>query len=279
MMVQQKQHSGFSLVELSIALVIIGLLVGGILGGRSLIRSAELQSITSEFQQYQSAVTAFTDLYKGMPGDLFNAQDIWGVRSPCSPSLPVGDAAGVCNGDGNGKVYDKNLANPCTSNTFSSVWREGPQFWTHLSRAGLIEGNYTGGIASTGPTVYWEAGVNGPAVKADKNLMWRPGHTACMPRFWTGDWAKGGHALFLGSGNGTYQPSPSENLPPEDMWSLDRKTDDARPGTGKMQVAHYPNVGIDCAEGDPEDYAEAVYNLGEDGEGVSCVAFFYLDAL
>ena len=49
-------RSAFSLVELSIVLVILGLLTGGILTGQSLIRAAELRSVTSQMQQYRVAV-------------------------------------------------------------------------------------------------------------------------------------------------------------------------------------------------------------------------------
>ena len=72
----------FSLVELSIVLVILGLLVGGILTGQSLIRAAELRSVTTEFSQYQTAVMTFRDKYFAIPGDMKNARDFWGASWP-----------------------------------------------------------------------------------------------------------------------------------------------------------------------------------------------------
>ena len=66
---------GFSLVELSIVLVILGLLIGGILTGQSLIRAAELRSVTTQYQGYVTAVNTFRDKYFALPGDMPNAID------------------------------------------------------------------------------------------------------------------------------------------------------------------------------------------------------------
>ncbi|MGB1539945.1 MAG: prepilin-type N-terminal cleavage/methylation domain-containing protein, partial [Rickettsiales bacterium] len=74
-------HTGFSLVELSIVLAIIGLLAGGILGGRNLIRSAELRSIITERKQYWDAVSIFHDRYMELPGDMSDAEDHWGAAT------------------------------------------------------------------------------------------------------------------------------------------------------------------------------------------------------
>lgn len=54
---------GFSLVELSIVLVILGLLTGGILAGQSLIRAAELRAVSTEYSRYATAVQSFRDKY------------------------------------------------------------------------------------------------------------------------------------------------------------------------------------------------------------------------
>ena len=69
----------FSLVELSIVLVILGLLTGGILAGQSLIRAAELRAVTTEYQRYVAAVQTFRDKYMALPGDMPNAIAFWGA--------------------------------------------------------------------------------------------------------------------------------------------------------------------------------------------------------
>lgn len=68
---------GFSLVELSIVLVILGLLTGGILAGQSLIRASELRSVSTELQRYSSAIYSFRDQYMALPGDMLNATSFW----------------------------------------------------------------------------------------------------------------------------------------------------------------------------------------------------------
>ncbi|MBN9993879.1 prepilin-type N-terminal cleavage/methylation domain-containing protein, partial [Listeria monocytogenes] len=70
---------GFSLIELSIVLVILGLLTGGILAGQSLIRAAELRSVGEEYQKNRTAVATFRDKYFAIPGDMTNATSFWGL--------------------------------------------------------------------------------------------------------------------------------------------------------------------------------------------------------
>ena len=72
------KRSAFSLVELSIVLVILGLLTGGILSGQSLIRAAELRSVTTEYSRYTAATYSFRDKYFALPGDMSNAESFWG---------------------------------------------------------------------------------------------------------------------------------------------------------------------------------------------------------
>jgi prepilin-type N-terminal cleavage/methylation domain-containing protein len=68
---------GFTLVELSIVLVILGLLAGGVLAGQSLIRAAELRSVTTQLEQYSTAIYAFRDRYFAIPGDEEFARRAW----------------------------------------------------------------------------------------------------------------------------------------------------------------------------------------------------------
>ena len=77
-----RTDGGFSLLELSIVLVILGLLAGGVLSGKSLIRAAELRTIGTERDRFRTAMYAFRDKYFMLPGDISNATSFWGWRQP-----------------------------------------------------------------------------------------------------------------------------------------------------------------------------------------------------
>jgi prepilin-type N-terminal cleavage/methylation domain-containing protein len=88
------KKSGFTLVELSIVLVIIGLIVGGVVGGQSLVASAKSQKIIKEIREIQVGWNAFQLQYDALPGDFSEATDYW----------PVASHSWMSNGDGDGKL-------------------------------------------------------------------------------------------------------------------------------------------------------------------------------
>lgn len=91
--------SAFTLVELAIALIIIGLITGGVVGAQSLIESAKRQALFSEINNYQLAVKAFKLEFDSIPGDMIDAYSYFGAD--CSVS------ENGCNGNGN-KIIDSN---------------------------------------------------------------------------------------------------------------------------------------------------------------------------
>lgn len=86
---KQASNHGFTLVELAIVLVIIGLIIGGILTGKSLIQAAEVREVITNIQTLQTAYVRFKDKYRCLPGDCSHATKFF-------PDL--------LNGDGNGKI-------------------------------------------------------------------------------------------------------------------------------------------------------------------------------
>ena len=119
-----RRAAGFTLIELSIVLVIIGLLIAGVLVGRSLIESARIQRMISDYTGFQTAFFTFKQKYGQPPGDFTDAYTLWPGQ--------CGASAGVCNGTGNG-IIDLGAPGPETYQAFK-----------HLSLAGLIPGAYTG---------------------------------------------------------------------------------------------------------------------------------------
>jgi len=155
---EASRSRGFTLIELSIVLVIIGLLVGGILVGQNLIHAAELRSIITDVERLKTAINAFESKYDCLPGDCPNATDYFGTASVC-PGGP-GTGTQTCNGNGNGDIdFGATAGDPSIAGN-----QELFLIWQHLSNAGLIAGSYTGfndGIN------YYDAkvGVNVPASK------------------------------------------------------------------------------------------------------------------
>ena len=146
----------FSLVELSIVLVILGLLTGGILTGQSLIRASELRSVTTEYQRYITATQTFRDKYFALPGDMNNATRFWGDdNAACADAAIPNGTPGTCNGNGNGGLEWAG----------ASATGERFQFWKHLSLAGVIEGTYSGLAGSNA------SGLRVPTFPAQKLVL------------------------------------------------------------------------------------------------------------
>lgn len=254
-----KSH-GFSLVELSIVLVILGLLTGGILSGQNLIRAAELRSVTSEYQHYQIAVRSFHNKYMALPGDMKNATSFWGTAT-CPTAVGTGTA--TCDGNGNGSI-----------NTAPAADRFGEMytFWQHLANAGLIEGSYTG-MSGSGSSIYVHIpGINSPRSRIS-NSGWNVealGNFAGNPNLFAYNY---GHNMALGAAVADFW-SKGDNISPQEAWNIDSKVDDGKPGTGKVFVKNW-DICTDAASNGsvtPSDRINAQYLLGE--SSILCSLYF-----
>lgn len=121
---------GFTLVEIAVVLVIVGLLLGGVLKGRELIASARVRSLADQQAAVQAAYHGFTDRYRALPGDMPRAR----AEAAIGETINTGDSAGT----GNGRLE----APP--------AWEELNGVWEHLVKAGFIKGEYNG--SSDAPT-------------------------------------------------------------------------------------------------------------------------------
>ena len=72
---------GFTLLEVAVVLVIIGLIMAGVTIGTNLVRAAELRKMSSDSERYIIAVRQFSEQYHALPGDMDNATSIWGARA------------------------------------------------------------------------------------------------------------------------------------------------------------------------------------------------------
>jgi prepilin-type N-terminal cleavage/methylation domain-containing protein len=120
----KSQQSGFTLVEIAIVLVIIGLLLGGILKGQELINSAKVKNLANDFRVIPTYIYAFQDKFKALPGD--DAQVTTHVTgATLSTTGPVGN--GVINGPWN----------------TTTATEESFLFWQHVRLANLAAGSTT----------------------------------------------------------------------------------------------------------------------------------------
>ena len=199
------RNRAFTLVELSIVLVILGLLVGGVIAGQSLISAAQLRSINVDATKYMTAINSFEAKYKALPGDMPTATRYWGAASPSACATTIGTGTQTCDGDGDGSILTQSRSD------------ESLRVWQHLANAGLIPGRYDG-------VTYNKA--NQPNAAFGKNTIWRIAATGL------------GNALILSEITSDYA-----YLTAEDAYDIDSKYDDGLPETGKIRA--FVGSGID----------------------------------
>lgn len=135
--------AGFTLVELAIALMIIGLLIGGVLKGQELVANGRATAIAKQISEYKSALKTFQTTYDAMPGDMLNPE----VRIPQCTTSP-------CNVSGNNNGFMPSTGDngqgiylTAAVYTTTTTTGEAQTFWMHMAKAGVITGvdpNYTG---------------------------------------------------------------------------------------------------------------------------------------
>jgi prepilin-type N-terminal cleavage/methylation domain-containing protein len=134
-----RKQAGFTLVEIAIVLVIIGLLLGGILKGQEMIAQARIKNAINDFNGVTVAITSYQDRYRALPGDDANATTRWTTQTPGK-------------GNGDGTIAGKYNAND-TSGTGGAPadGKESNLFWQHLRIAGFVSGLTTGTGSGTPP--------------------------------------------------------------------------------------------------------------------------------
>jgi prepilin-type N-terminal cleavage/methylation domain-containing protein len=128
------KESGFTLVELSIVIVVIGLIIGAVTAGVSLVKQARVRSVITDSRQYTVAYTAFRLKYDKFPGDMNNATTYFG------------GATVTTNGNG-----DRMIENCCTDldvvagDPAGYDWStENSRAWQHLYLSGVLPTAYVG---------------------------------------------------------------------------------------------------------------------------------------
>jgi prepilin-type N-terminal cleavage/methylation domain-containing protein len=192
------RQTGFTLVEIAIVLVIIGLLLGGILKGQEMVTQAKIKNVIADFNGISAAQYGYQDRYRALPGDDVNAAGRWPAANP-----PANLGAAIApNGDGiiTG-LYNNLIAAPLETN----------MFWNHLRLAGFVAG--TGGGQPTN-AVTGMLGVQSGGGGGAGSVM-------------------GG---LLGAGGFTGLIICSANLPDKVAIAVDTQLDDGVAATGQVRA-------------------------------------------
>jgi len=223
--------AGFTLIELSIVLVIIGLIVGGVLVGQDLIRAAEVRAQITQIEKYNTAVNTFRIKYNNdLPGDM-NAADaaVFGFAAR-------GQYAGE--GDGNG-ILEGVWWDGAGDNGFEyQCFGETAMFWVDLSTAGLIEGSFNTATSTTASSCS-APGAYFPAAKLGGNNYINVYNDTTSPP----QGASSANANYFslesitgfGTGN-TIDSTPG--LTVAQAYAIDTKIDDGLPQSGNVVAAY-----------------------------------------
>jgi prepilin-type N-terminal cleavage/methylation domain-containing protein len=232
-MTSSQKHAAFTLIEISIVLVIIGLIVGGVLVGRELIKAAEIRASISQIDKYNQATLAFQLKYNGLPGDLQNATS-FGMTNAQGSGLTIYSPRNNALGDG---LIMSCQDDSLTTTTYApygylAFGCENAIFWVHLSAAGLIEGGFTqtllaNGFASVSGS---QADLYLPRSKLARNHVrvyaWNGLNYFHLQGINSG--------LLLSDPNGS--TTASNKLSPQEAFQIDSKLDDGSPISGSVRA-------------------------------------------
>ena len=223
------RKSGFTLIELSIVLVIIGLLIGGVLVGQDLIHTAQLKKQIKQFQEYQTAFNTFQLKYNCLPGDCINATAFFGTT----------DIGGVTiyNGNGNGLIDDGNGITNFAGN--GAYWQNDHE------KFGVFQELGAAGMISFVPPAADQPAINNGVPATILNpaagfyfASYYQFNDSNVPN--TSAYANGNNWLWFNACNFTSYNAPSRwrtgcgDFYGSDIKDMDIKMDDGNPMVGKL---------------------------------------------
>ena len=215
-----RPQAGFTLIELSIVLVIIGLIAGGVLVGQDMIKAAEIRSQVAQIEGYDQAFNAFRVKYAALPGDMSNGVN-FGLNA-----APATSGQSSATGRGNGNSLIESSGSSATVGYLG----EPVMSFVHLTQAGLIKD----GIAFTSydpMTALTISNTTMPAAKLGRGNRIYPISVSGVNNFLIGNFSGA-----IATGTGAFPAGGSTDaITPNEAFQIDSKIDDGLPNTGLVR--------------------------------------------
>jgi prepilin-type N-terminal cleavage/methylation domain-containing protein len=190
-----KNKSGFTLIEMSIVLVIVALIIAGILNGEEIMENSKRLAVVSDLQKFKTAYDQFKEKYYSPPGDMADAESVWG-------------AAKTNNGDGD-NVIERNASN------------EDYLAWQHMGLSGFINGYYPSALTGTNVSPGKDI-PDGPYTKSGYRMYNRTDKVLVLANAITYGKVRSVHDVDVGF------------LMPRQAMTIDEKMDDRNPSEGQV---------------------------------------------
>ncbi len=201
-----KNRAAFTLVEISVVILVIGLILGLIIKGDTVIESARIRTVISEIGNYKIAIESFKMRYNSLPGDFAEATIYWNSNN-------------IINGNNDGKISFQNK---------DGVF-EGYNAWQHLSNEHMIDEDFLG-KASTGKAEF-EKDI--PKARIGGGYFLTSGLFADLPN--ANIVALGAPGAAIRNGD-SYELGFTSSLTPNQAHEIDNKIDDSIPSTGNVRA-------------------------------------------
>jgi prepilin-type N-terminal cleavage/methylation domain-containing protein len=264
-----RQHTAFSLIELSVVIAIIALIAGGVYLGKDLLESSKNRNILIQANDIKMAVLEFQDKYGALPGDMATATSIWGradgntpITNNCNDpedDRNIADPIATCSGDG-----DRTIARQGNGENYELF-----RAFQHLANAKMYPNSYTG-VPGTSGGIDVNIGGNVPDSDirgAGYDIMYL--EDGALPGKYFGGLSYR-HVIHFGKEVSGNNYAHGVAISAVEASEIDRKIDDGFPGLGKVLTFDNSEHG-NCASTDMP--ATATYQLMNDS-GEHCALVF-----